>query len=81
ATVAAATVVDKDTALPLAPFSITPLTPEQSQRAFVLPAGYHMELVASEKPINRKRFMRTGFRLLFCKPKERITTNTTQRGQ
>ncbi|MBO0950521.1 DUF7133 domain-containing protein [Fibrella forsythiae] len=50
-TVAAVAVVDKDTALPLAPFSITPLTPEQSQQAFVLPPGYHMELVASEPMI------------------------------
>lgn len=36
---------------PLAPFSIATLTPEQSQRAFVLPEGYHMELVASEPMI------------------------------
>ncbi|GAB2551226.1 DUF7133 domain-containing protein [Spirosoma aerophilum] len=51
ASVAAAPAVDKDTTLPLAPFSITPLTPEQSQQAFVLPPGYHMELVASEPMI------------------------------
>ncbi|ADB40976.1 cytochrome c class I [Spirosoma linguale DSM 74] len=51
ASVAAAPAVDKDTTLPLAPFAITPLTPEQSQQAFVLPPGYHMELVASEPMI------------------------------
>lgn len=42
---------DKDEALPLAPFSTVPLTPEQSRQAFVLPPGYHMELVASEPMI------------------------------
>ncbi|OJW78380.1 HEAT repeat domain-containing protein [Spirosoma sp. 48-14] len=42
---------ESDTTQPLAPFSIVPLTPEQSQRAFVLPPGYHMELVASEPMI------------------------------
>ncbi|NID12926.1 DUF7133 domain-containing protein [Fibrivirga algicola] len=36
---------------PLAPFAINPLTPEQSQNAFVLQPGYHMELVASEPMI------------------------------
>lgn len=49
-----ATVVSKNDSLtipPLAPFSTIPLTPSQSQQAFVLPAGYHMELVASEPMI------------------------------
>ncbi|WP_375443644.1 c-type cytochrome [uncultured Fibrella sp.] len=49
--VAVVPTVNGDSIQPLAPFSITPLTPEQSQRAFVLPAGYHMELVASEPMI------------------------------
>lgn len=46
-----ATETTGDTIPPLAPFSTIPLTPEQSQRAFVLPDGYHMELVASEPMI------------------------------
>ena len=36
---------------PLAPFSTTPLTPEQSLAAFHVPEGYHLELVASEPMI------------------------------
>ena len=36
---------------PIAPFSLTPLTPEQSLAAFHVPEGYHLELVASEPMI------------------------------
>ncbi|WP_373552369.1 c-type cytochrome [Haliscomenobacter sp.] len=36
---------------PIAPFSIELLSPAQSQKAFIVPKGYHMELVASEPMI------------------------------
>ncbi|MVM30302.1 cytochrome C [Spirosoma sp. HMF4905] len=41
----------KDTLPTVAPFILTPLTPEQSQAKFIIPEGYHMELVASEPMI------------------------------
>jgi mono/diheme cytochrome c family protein/glucose/arabinose dehydrogenase len=53
-TPAAAAQTNKPDSLPLppiAPFDLTPLSPEQSQKAFQVPAGYHMELVASEPMI------------------------------
>ena len=36
---------------PIAPFDMTPLSPAQSQKAFQVPAGFHLELVASEPMI------------------------------
>jgi mono/diheme cytochrome c family protein/glucose/arabinose dehydrogenase len=46
-----ATVAPKDSNPTVGPFALTPLSPEESQKRFVLPAGYHMELVASEPMI------------------------------
>lgn len=37
--------------LPKLEFPLTPLSPEQSQSKFILPEGYHIELVASEPMI------------------------------
>jgi mono/diheme cytochrome c family protein/glucose/arabinose dehydrogenase len=41
----------KDTVPSLGEFSLVPLTPEQSLKKFILPEGYHLELVASEPMI------------------------------
>ncbi|WP_353483838.1 HEAT repeat domain-containing protein [Haliscomenobacter sp.] len=52
--VAVASSTTKPDSLPLPPvaaFDMTPLTPAQSQKAFIVPEGYHMELVASEPMI------------------------------
>ncbi len=41
----------KDSTPTVGPFALTPLSPAESQKRFVLPEGYHMELVASEPMI------------------------------
>jgi hypothetical protein len=46
-----ATEIRKDTLREALPFDLTPLTPEQSLKKFILPEGYHLELVASEPMI------------------------------
>jgi len=44
-------VTPKDSTPVVGPFAVRPLSPEESQKRFVLPEGYHMELVASEPMI------------------------------